>query len=52
MLQEPGSYIGEVIKVMGKKKILVKVLSAVFFLLRKSAFFITVFFAFAVHAGG
>jgi len=28
MLQEPGSYIGEVIKVMGKTKILVKVCAA------------------------
>lgn len=25
VLQEPGSYVGEVIKVMGKKKVLVKV---------------------------
>jgi hypothetical protein len=25
MLQEPGSYVGEVVKVMGKKKVLVKV---------------------------
>lgn len=25
LLQEPGSYIGEVVKVMGKKKVLVKV---------------------------
>jgi 26S proteasome regulatory subunit T6 len=25
LLQEPGSYVGEVIKVMGKKKVLVKV---------------------------
>ncbi len=24
-MQEPGSYVGEVIKVMGKKKVLVKV---------------------------
>jgi|TARA_B100001741_G_scaffold255059_1_gene217463 ATP-dependent 26S proteasome regulatory subunit len=24
-LQEPGSYVGEVVKVMGKKKVLVKV---------------------------
>jgi len=25
LLQEPGSYVGEVVKVMGKKKVLVKV---------------------------
>jgi ATP-dependent 26S proteasome regulatory subunit len=25
VLQEPGSYVGEVVKVMGKKKVLVKV---------------------------
>lgn len=25
MLQEPGSYVGEVVKVMGKKKVLVKI---------------------------
>ena len=25
LLQEPGSYVGEIIKVMGKKKVLVKV---------------------------
>ncbi len=25
MLQEPGSYVGEVVKVMGKSKVLVKV---------------------------
>ena len=24
-MQEPGSYVGEVVKVMGKKKVLVKV---------------------------
>lgn len=27
LLQEPGSYVGEVVKVMGKNKVLVKVLS-------------------------
>lgn len=26
LLQEPGSYVGEVIKVMGKSKVLVKVI--------------------------
>jgi 26S proteasome regulatory subunit T6 len=25
LLQEPGSYVGEVVKVMGRKKVLVKV---------------------------
>lgn len=25
LLQEPGSYVGEVVKLMGKKKVLVKV---------------------------
>jgi 26S proteasome regulatory subunit T6 len=25
VLQEPGSYVGEVVKVMGKKKVLVKI---------------------------
>jgi 26S proteasome regulatory subunit T6 len=25
VLQEPGSYVGEVIKIMGKKKVLVKI---------------------------
>lgn len=25
VLQEPGSYVGEIVKVMGKKKVLVKV---------------------------
>lgn len=30
LLQEPGSYVGEVVKVMGKKKVLVKVLSVCF----------------------
>lgn len=28
LLQEPGSYVGEVVKVMGKTKVLVKVLLA------------------------
>jgi 26S proteasome regulatory subunit T6 len=27
LLQEPGSYVGEVVKVMGKNKVLVKVSS-------------------------
>jgi ATP-dependent 26S proteasome regulatory subunit len=27
LLQEPGSYVGEVVKVMGKSKVLVKVFS-------------------------
>lgn len=27
LLQEPGSYVGEVVKVMGKTKVLVKVIS-------------------------
>ena len=31
LLQEPGSYVGEVVKVMGKNKVLVKVSSATFF---------------------
>lgn len=29
LLQEPGSYVGEVVKVMGKSKVLVKVSSLV-----------------------
>lgn len=28
LLQEPGSYVGEVVKVMGKNKVLVKVTSS------------------------
>lgn len=28
LLQEPGSYVGEIIKVMGKKKVLCKVTAA------------------------
>ena len=28
LLQEPGSYVGEVVKVMGKSKVLVKVSAA------------------------
>jgi 26S proteasome regulatory subunit T6 len=35
LLQEPGSYVGEVVKVMGKSKVLVKVI-----LLRYSQYFI------------
>lgn len=31
LLQEPGSYVGEVVKVMGKNKVLVKVSSFTFF---------------------
>ena len=31
LLQEPGSYVGEVVKVMGKNKVLVKVGGFVFF---------------------
>ena len=27
LLQEPGSYVGEVVKVMGKNKVLVKVIN-------------------------
>jgi 26S proteasome regulatory subunit T6 len=27
LLQEPGSYVGEVVKVMGKSKVLVKVIT-------------------------
>lgn len=30
LLQEPGSYVGEVVKVMGKSKVLVKVFFIIF----------------------
>lgn len=30
LLQEPGSYVGEVVKVMGKSKVLVKVSAGIF----------------------
>jgi ATP-dependent 26S proteasome regulatory subunit len=35
LLQEPGSYVGEVVKVMGKKKVLVKVFITLFVQLHK-----------------
>lgn len=31
LLQEPGSYVGEVVKVMGKSKVLVKVCASIYF---------------------
>jgi ATP-dependent 26S proteasome regulatory subunit len=39
LLQEPGSYVGEVVKVMGKSKVLVKVI-----FLRYSQYFIWISF--------
>jgi ATP-dependent 26S proteasome regulatory subunit len=37
LLQEPGSYVGEVVKVMGKNKVLVKV-QYLFFLFNASQY--------------
>ena len=37
LLQEPGSYVGEVVKVMGKNKVLVKVSGLLLFLCQEKS---------------